>query len=146
MFFFEPVCYHEGPSHLVSRQGVEAPTFSLNGLTRQMMLTSTYASAFDSIIPLRVGLLYQRNYLKCLLFHHPKMSAKWHSFHLSAPQTITAPYITQLSLKVFLVQARPQTLACSRVYMSRSCWNSFWNVYEECFYNSTIYLDRNIDQ
>lgn len=84
----------------MSRKGVEAPTFSLNGLTRQMILTSTYASDFDSIIRLRVGLLYQRNYLKCLLFHHPKMSAKWHSSHLSAPQTITAPYITQLPLKV----------------------------------------------
>lgn len=57
---------------MLSWQGVEAMAHSLNGLTRQMILTATCANAFDSIIRHGVGLLYQRNYLKCLLFHHPE--------------------------------------------------------------------------
>lgn len=69
-----------------------------------MILTATCASAFDSIIRRRVGLLDQRNYLKCLLFHHPKMSA----FLLDAAQTVTAPSVTPRE-SVLRVQARPET-------------------------------------
>lgn len=56
---------------MLSWQGVDTVVLSLNGLTRRMILTATRANAFDSIVRHGVGLLYQRNYLKCLLFHHP---------------------------------------------------------------------------
>lgn len=80
-------------------QGVEAPTFSLNGPTRQMILTATRASAFDSIIRHGVGLLYQRNYLKCLLFHHPECQRAGILSIYTHPQTITTSYITPPPLK-----------------------------------------------
>ena len=76
--WLRPCCLHGGCSHLEwwsfmpSWQGVDVVVLSLNGLTRQMILTATCTNAFDSIVRHRVELLYQRNYLKCLLFHHPE--------------------------------------------------------------------------
>lgn len=76
----------------MSRQGVEAPAFSLNRLTRQMILTGTCASAFDSIIRL------SRSSLSEKLPKVPLISSS-KKCHLSALQTITAQYITLLPLK-----------------------------------------------
>lgn len=65
------------PAAVAGRRG---PASSLNGARRRMILTATCASAFDSIIRRRVGLLYQKNYLECLLFPfiymQPKLSQR----------------------------------------------------------------------
>lgn len=108
---------------LLSRQGGEAPTFSLNGPRRQMSLTATCASAFDSIIRQGVGLLYQRNYLKCLLFHHPKMSA-FFSFTCTSNYHGTIHH-TSASGSQSSLETRDR--ACSQVYRSRSLLN--WEIY-----------------
>lgn len=75
----------------------EAPTFSLNRLTRQMILRATRASAFDSIMGSAYTL--SEKLPKVPLISSSGTSTGWYSFILYAPQTITASYIKHLPLK-----------------------------------------------
>lgn len=76
-----------------SWQGVRVPTFRLNGATRQMILTATHPSAFDSIKRCEVASTLSEELSKVPLISSSRMSTRRCSFNLYTPLNIAAPYV-----------------------------------------------------
>lgn len=76
-----------------SWQGVRVPAFRLNGATRQMILTATYPSAFDSIKRCEVASTLSEELSKVPLISSSRMSTQQCSFNLYTPLNIAGPYV-----------------------------------------------------
>lgn len=76
-----------------SWQGVRVPTFRLNGATRQMILTATHPSAFDSIKRCEVASTLSEELSKVPLISSSRMSTRRCSFNLYTPLNIAGPYV-----------------------------------------------------